>query len=75
MNMELMKAGYPVAIIDSDDRLEYYEALRKADFKDYSAITAVITEVIERAFVRILNVIDPEWEKQSKIEPDLDLEI
>ena len=63
MNMELMKAGYPVAIIESDDRVEYYEALRKADFKDYSALTRVITQVVERAFEKILNVIDPDWQK------------
>ncbi len=35
MNLSLMRAGYPLAIVPVDDRLNYYAALRAADNGDF----------------------------------------
>ena len=61
MNTELMKHGYPMAIIKSDDKDTYYEALIAADNGDYSLIINLITEEVENSIKQTLSVIDPEW--------------
>ena len=61
MNTELMKHGYPMAIIKSDEQDTYYEALIAADNGDYSLIINLITEEVENSIKQTLSVIDPEW--------------
>lgn len=47
MNLELLKAGFPAALIQVEDRLAYYEALDKAhtlgDYTDFIALVAKAT--------------------------------
>lgn len=60
LNFELMKAGYPPAVIRKEDRLAYYEALDVACISgSYDDITVLVAEAIERALSVYLNVLDP----------------
>ncbi len=61
MNLELMKEGYPIAIIESAHKHEYYAALQAADNGDYQAITTILEQVLEKQIVAILDVIAPQW--------------
>lgn len=49
LNFELMKAGYPPAVIRAEDRLAYYDALNEACVSsDYTKITCLVAEAIHR---------------------------
>lgn len=65
MNLELMKEGYPIAIIESAHKQEYYSALQAADGGDYRAITSILERVLEKQIATILDVIAPEWKAQT----------
>lgn len=57
-NLELMKSGYPPAIIRIEDRSAYHEALGKAcGAGDYGAITRLIAEAVRRTLQTYLNVL------------------
>ncbi|TAL98132.1 MAG: Fic family protein [Paraburkholderia sp.] len=58
LNFELMKAGYPPAIIRKEDRLAYYDALDKACVSgDYTDITRLVAESVQRALDTYLDVL------------------
>lgn len=60
MNFELMKSGYPPAILLKEDRLRYYDALDEACLtKDYSQITALVADACQRSLDAYLEVLDP----------------
>ncbi|WP_027390124.1 Fic family protein [Chrysiogenes arsenatis] len=51
MNLELMKAGFPAALVLVEQRLEYYEALDKAHCTgDYSNFIALVALCVQRGF-------------------------
>lgn len=51
MNLELMKTGYPPAILPVNKRLEYYEALDAAHIrKDFSPFLKLITQIVADGF-------------------------
>jgi len=51
MNLELIKQGYPPAIIKVENRLEYYKALDLAHTKkEYKAFMQFICKVVEESF-------------------------
>ncbi|WP_183730228.1 Fic family protein [Desulfurispira natronophila] len=51
MNLELMKAGFPPAIIGFEQRLSYYEALDKAHCTgDYSEFVLLVAQYMEKSF-------------------------
>lgn len=51
MNLELMKAGFPAALIQIEQRLAYYEALDTAHCSgDYEPFLALLSESVERSF-------------------------
>lgn len=58
LNMELMKNGYPIAIIRQEDRAAYYDALDKScaqnDFRDF---TRMVAEAVARSQDLYLEVI------------------
>lgn len=58
LNFELMKAGYPPAVIQKEDGLAYYDALDMAclDGK-YDAITELVADAVERSLVIYLSVL------------------
>lgn len=50
LNFELMKEGYPPAIIRKEDRLDYYDALDVACVSgDYSEITSLVAAAVQRS--------------------------
>jgi len=58
LNFELMKVGYPPAIIRKEDRLAYYDALDVACVGgDYGEITALVAESVQRSLVVYLDVL------------------
>ena len=51
MNFELMKAGFPAAVLPVEKRLEYYEALDAAHTQnDYQPFLSLIIEIVELSF-------------------------
>lgn len=63
MNLELMNAGYSIAIIEPTDRENYYNALANADKGDYQAITRLLKDSVQRSIERELQIIYPQWQK------------
>ncbi|RXV64594.1 Fic family protein [Burkholderia stabilis] len=58
LNFELMKAGYPPAIIRKEDRLAYYDSLDKACVSgDYRDITRLVAESTQRSLDTYLDVL------------------
>ncbi|WP_439258196.1 Fic family protein [Lonepinella sp. BR2271] len=64
MNFELMKNGYPLAIIPFDSRDDYYQALAQADNGDYLAIEQLIKSAVMSSIIEMLNVVFPDWQAQ-----------
>jgi len=56
MNLILMKAGYPIAIIQKNDRKKYYQALQSADSDDPEAFVRVTAQAVERVLNLYLRV-------------------
>ena len=51
MNLELMKAGFPAAVLPVEKRLEYYNALDQAHTQnDYQPFLSLIIEVVVQSF-------------------------
>ncbi|MBC5838090.1 Fic family protein [Flavobacterium muglaense] len=48
MNLLLMRAGFPPAIILKNDRKKYYEALNQANGGNYQKLTLLMCQAIER---------------------------
>jgi Fic family protein len=58
LNFELMKAGYPPAIIQKEDRLAYYDALDEACVSgNYSAITQLVANAVQRSLDTYLGIL------------------
>jgi Fic family protein len=58
LNFELMKAGYPPAVIQKEDRLTYYDALDEACVSGhYDAITELVAKSVQRSLRTYLDVI------------------
>lgn len=51
MNLVLMQAGFPAALIQVGQRLAYYQALDKAHCTgDYQDFIALVVECVEQSF-------------------------
>lgn len=58
LNFELLKAGYPPAIIRKEDRLDYYDALDTACVSsDFSEITSLVAVSVQRSLDLYLEVL------------------
>lgn len=57
MNLLLMNAGFPPAIILSNDRKKYYSALNSANKGDYSKFMLVMSQALERILNIYLNAL------------------
>lgn len=64
MNFELMKNGYPLAIISIADRVDYYNALREADQGNYNEIKDLVRETVKRSVCNILEIIFYDWKEK-----------
>lgn len=57
LNFELMKAGYPIAVIRHEDRVAYYAALDAAGTRgDYESFTRIVAETVNRSLDLYLRV-------------------
>ncbi|MDN0076814.1 Fic family protein [Crenobacter sp. SG2303] len=60
LNFELMKAGYPPAVIRKEDRLAYYDALDDACVAGvYDSITRLVAEAVQRSLETYLALLQP----------------
>ncbi len=66
MNLLLMNAGFPPAIILSNDRKKYYSALNKANKGDYRKLMLVISQALERTLNIYLNAL-PDSDDDYKV--------
>lgn len=58
MNLELIKSGYPPAIIRKEDRLNYYDALDLAcTSRDYTDISLLVASAVKRSLDEYLFLI------------------
>ena len=47
VNLLLMRAGYPIAVITREDRIRYYDALEESQGSDLTPFIALLVETIE----------------------------
>lgn len=60
MNFDLMKSGYPPAILLKEDRLRYYDALDEACItRNYDQITDLVADACKRSLDTYLSVLEP----------------
>lgn len=60
LNFDLMKLGYPPAVIRKEDRLAYYDALDAACVSgNHDAITHLVADAVERSIETYLSLISP----------------
>jgi len=70
LNFELMKAGYPPAIIRKEDRLAYYDSLDEACVSgDFSGITQLVANSVQRSLDTYLEVLGLRDEYRPDDEP------
>ncbi|MCY4145911.1 MAG: Fic family protein [Chloroflexi bacterium] len=58
MNLVLMRQGYPICIINRDDRLRYYAALEDSQVGDLGPLISLVYENVEESL--------EEWEKAAE---------
>lgn len=66
MNLLLMQAGYPLVIIQKNDRKKYYEVLDKADNGVFEPLVKFIAQAIERSLDIYLKTLTPVRKNQEK---------
>lgn len=69
MNLLFMRQGYPPAVILKNDRSKYYAALNKANKGDYSKLTLLMAQALERSLNIYLSVLPERQEKTYEYKP------
>ncbi|HEY4514796.1 MAG TPA: Fic family protein [Candidatus Paceibacterota bacterium] len=69
MNLVLMQAGYPLAIILKTDRKRYYDALERADRGDYKSFVRFVAQAVERSLTLYLEAIGQVRSKGNRYLP------
>ncbi|MGR3808392.1 Fic family protein [Pasteurella testudinis] len=62
LNLELMKAGYQVAILQAEKRVDYYRALAEADDGKYQSIIRFVAEALKETMLRTLTILNANWQ-------------
>ena len=57
MNFILIQQGYPPAVIRNENRLEYYQALEKADLSEQAPFISLIAEEVKRSLQTMIDVL------------------
>lgn len=71
LNLELMKEGYPPAVIRKEDRLAYYESLDLASVSnDYGRITALVAAAVARSIDSYLELLPQSPAPPDQVEDD-----
>lgn len=66
MNIILMSADFPLAVVLKNDRQRYYAALSAADKGDYSLFVNFVARTVERTLDIYLQVLTPKKEVKEK---------
>ena len=67
MNIFLMQAGYPLTIIQNNDRKKYYRLLTLADQEKYKPLIDFLAQAVLRSLTIYLDVITPVKQKSPLI--------
>lgn len=67
MNIFLMKYGFPIAIIQKNDRQKYYRTLRAADSEDFKPLVNFVAQAVLRSLNIYLDTLTPVKEKEPYI--------
>lgn len=68
MNLVLMQAGYPLAVILKNDRKKYYRVLALADDGDTSQFVRFVSSAVERSLDIYLKTLTPITQHREKFE-------
>ena len=63
MNIFLMQHGFPMTIIQVNDRQKYYRALQEGDHGNYKPLCVFIAQAILRSLSIYIDVLTPSKEK------------
>lgn len=66
MNVLIMKAGYPLAIILRNDRKRYYRVLSEADSGEYAPLCEFVAQAVIRTLNIYLKILTPSKKKDEK---------
>ncbi len=67
MNVFLMQYGFPLAIIQKNDRQKYYRVLQMADRGNYKPLVLFIAQAVLRSLKIYLDVLSPSSDKENLI--------
>ena len=67
MNVFLMQAGFPLVIIQKNDRQKYYRVLADADHGKYKPLITFIAQAVLRSLNVYLDVLTPSKDKEKLI--------
>lgn len=67
MNIFIMQAGYPMAIILKNDRQRYYRVLSEADKGSYKNLCEFLAQNITRSLNVYLNILKPSQKEKDKL--------
>lgn len=67
MNIFLMQYGFPLTIIQKNDRQKYYRALAEADYGRYKPLVTFVAQAVLRSLNIYLDVLTPSAEKENWI--------
>lgn len=65
MNLLIMNAGYPIAIVLKNDRKRYYRCLSLADEGDYEPLCEFIAQAVIRSLNIYLSVLSPQYSREE----------
>ena len=67
MNILIMNAGYPMAIILKNDRQRYYRVLSEADKGDYKNLCEFLAQNVIKSLNVYLEILKPSRKKEDKL--------
>lgn len=67
MNIFLMAHGFPLVIIQKNDRQKYYRVLSEADYGNYKSLSTFIAQAVLKSLNIYLDVLTPSKEKETWI--------
>ena len=65
MNVVLMQAGFPLAVVLKNDRKRYYRTLGEADRENYAPFVRFIAQAVQRSLDIYLKVLTPTRKKKE----------
>jgi Fic family protein len=66
MNVVLMQAGFPLAVVLKNDRKRYYRTLQEADKQNYAPFVRFIAQAVQRSLDIYLKVLTPSHKNREQ---------